>query len=121
MPYFIVPIKSSEIIRFIAHIKGSSALSGQRLLMDVGYGYIDATGKLISIFRQGTKDFTATINQSITNGDYVYDSDELGYNECRFTEMCPYPLVAYFIFQLGELNINYKVSFKELQLLHLFL
>lgn len=120
MPYFIVPIKSSETIRFTAKLKGSSSLSRQRLLMDVGYGYIDATGKLISIFRQGTKDFTATINQSITNGDYVYDSDELGYNECRFTEMCPYPLVAYFIFQLGELNINYTVSFKELEILHLY-
>lgn len=120
MPYFIVPIKSSETIRFTAKLKGSSSLSGQRLLMDVGYGYIDATGKLISIFRQGTKDFTTTINQSVTNGDYVYDSDELGYNECRFTEMCPYPLVAYFIFKLGELNINYTVYFKELEILHLY-
>lgn len=120
MPYFIVPIKNSETIRFIAHIKGSGALSGQRLLMYVGYGYIDATGKLVSIYMQGTKDFTSTINQSVTNGDYVYDSDELGYNECRFTEMCPYPLMAYFIFELGELNVNYKVSLKELQLLHLY-
>lgn len=120
MPYFITPIKSSETIRFIAHIKGSGALSGQRLLMYVGYGYIDATGKLVSIYRQGTKDFTSTINQSVINGDYVYDSDELGYNECRFTEMCPYPLMAYFIFELEELNTNYKVSFKDLQLLHLY-
>lgn len=120
MPYFIIPIKDSETIRITAHIKGSNQLDGQRLLMYVGYGYIDSTGKLVSIYKQGTKDLTSQINQSVVEDNYIFFSDDLGYNECRFSEMCPYQLMAYFVLELGEVGINYKVSFKKLQLLHLF-
>lgn len=115
-PYFITPVKDNERITLYCKIKGSSKLEGSSAFINFvfGYGYIEpATGKLVSIYKQGEKRLNDFLNQSVDQSAFIQVTDGLSFNKCRYTDMCPYPIVAYAYVWIGNAPVGYEISFSE--------
>ena len=117
-PYFIIPVKDNEIIQFYCKIKGSAEIVGDRFINIVtGYGYIDpANGNFITIYKQGEGRLNDKLNTSVSTGNYVEHYDTMQFNECRFTDMCPYPIMVFFAFTINNAPTNYVINIKDLEI-----
>lgn len=117
-PYFVTPIKENEKIHFYCKLKGNEKItaSGKFFTFVFGYGYIDpASGKLVSIYKQGEKRIESYLNNSVDTGNFVEIVNGLNFNVCRFTDMCPYPIMAYMYIWIGNSPAGYEISFSDFE------